>query len=69
MRAYDFDVQLFAESAVVIHKAEMCGRRSGRGFAVGGETMHVFVKRAGQWQVVLTHEGRGRLPPVTCKAR
>ena len=68
MRAFDFQVELFGQSAVVVHKGESCGRRGDTPFTGAGEGMHIFVKRAGQWQVAATHEGRRRIPTQRCPA-
>ena len=60
MTAEGHSVEVFGETAHMFHLGSAKGVRNGKAFSGQGRTFHIFVRRNGRWQLLVTHEGVGK---------
>lgn len=56
----DHSVEVFGETAHMFHSGSAKGTHEGKAFSGRGRTFHVFARRNGRWQLLITHEGVGK---------
>jgi ketosteroid isomerase-like protein len=59
MTSEDHTVKVFGETAHMFHRGSARGARDGKPFSGSGRAFHIFARRGGRWQVLVTHEGLG----------